>query len=170
MSNVYLRNTIRFVVLVLVQVFILNNMNINGYLNPYIYVLFILMLPVRINKSLLLILAFITGLTIDFFGNSLGLHAAATVLLAFARPGILSLMFKNTDFDVDEAAAVNRIGIRQFLAYSFVLILLHHTSLFLLEAFTFRDFHLILYKVLLSSILSTLIIMISVLLFSKRKS
>ena len=89
-------------VLILVQVLVLNNMNLGGYLNPYIYVLFLLLLPANINRSLLLIIAFITGLTIDYFGNTLGLHAAASVFLAFLRPGVINLLFRNHEFTSGE--------------------------------------------------------------------
>lgn len=170
MNSLFLRNIIRFILLMLIQVLILNSMNLSGYLNPYLYVLFVLLLPVKINKSLLLILAFLTGLTVDFFGNTIGLHAAATVLLAFFRPGLINLMFKNIDFDDREELSLKRIGIRGFLSYSFILILIHHWCLFSLEAFTFRDFHLTMFKVLLSTLLSTLLVFITMMLFSRRKS
>ena len=102
MNNPLVKNIIRFIVLILVQVLVLNNMNLGGYLNPYIYVLFLLLLPANINRSLLLIIAFITGLTIDYFANTLGLHAAASVFLAFLRPGTINLLFRNQAWSIDE--------------------------------------------------------------------
>lgn len=170
MNNPVFRNIVRFVFLVLIQVLILNNMNLGGYLNPYIYVLFILLLPADINKSFLLILAFFTGLTIDYFGNTLGLHAAATVLLAFARPGILNLFFKNIEFGKGEEPGLAKIGIGGFLRYTLVLVFIHHFALFMLEVFSFNDFLTTLYRITLSTLLSTLIIMITVMLFSRKKS
>lgn len=170
MNNVTFRNIARFILLMLVQVLVLNNMNLGGYLNPYIYVLFILLLPANISKSFLLILAFFTGLTVDYFGNTLGLHAAASVLMAFARPGVLNLFFKNIEFNSGEEPGISKIGVGGFLRYTLVLVFIHHSALFFLEVFSFNDFLTTLYRIGLSTLLSTLIIMITVLLFSKKKT
>lgn len=72
---------IMFVSLVLVQVLILNNIQFSGFVNPYVYVLFILLLPFTIPGYLLLGLSFLMGISIDIFSNTLGLHAAASVFL-----------------------------------------------------------------------------------------
>ncbi|HJN06184.1 MAG TPA: rod shape-determining protein MreD [Bacteroidales bacterium] len=169
MNNVVLRNIIRFVILMLIQVLVLNNMNLGGYMNPYIYVLFLLLLPSNINRSLLLIIAFVTGLTVDFFGNTLGLHAAACVLLAFLRPGTINLMFRYYEFNPGEEPGPAAIGVRGFLKYALVLVFAHQLLLFYLEVLSISHFFITLYKVVLSTALSTFIMLIAVLLFTKRK-
>ena len=83
---------IRFVVLVLIQVLILNNLLLPGVFNPYIYPLFLLLLPIRMPIWLLLLVGFVAGLTIDLFSNTMGMHAAASVLLCFMRPQVLKLI------------------------------------------------------------------------------
>ena len=83
---------IMFFVLVLIQVLVLNNIQISGFINPYIYILFILLLPFNIQGYLLLGLSFLIGITIDIFGNTPGIHAGATVLLGFIRPGLANLI------------------------------------------------------------------------------
>ena len=168
MSNIFIRNIVRFVLLVLLQVLVLNNMNLMGYMNPYVYILFILLLPADISGSLLLLLAFFTGLTIDFFENTLGLNAAATVLLAFARPGILNVFFKNIEFGKGEEPGIAKMGVGKFLRYTFILVLIHHTALFFLEVFSFSEFWETLYRIGISSLFSTFIILILVFLFGKR--
>lgn len=170
MNSIILKNIVRFVFLVLAQVLVLNNINLGGYINPYIYVLFILLLPVNINKSLLLILAFLSGLTIDFFGNTLGLHAASSVLLAFVRPGLINLFFSNLEFGTDEEPGLSKLGLGGFLRYTFVLVFIHHSALFFLEIFSLSDFLSTLYRILLSTLVTTLFIIIIVLFFSKRKA
>ncbi len=169
MNNTLIRNIIRFVILMLIQVLVLNNMNLGGYMNPYIYVLFLLLLPSNINKSLLLIIAFITGLTIDFFGNTLGLHAAVCVFIAFLRPGTINLLFRYYEFSPGEEPGPSAIGIRGFLKYTLLLVFVHQLLLFYLEVLSFNHFLITLYKVVLSTALSTFIILIAVLLFTKRK-
>ncbi len=159
----------RFVVLLLLQVLVLNNINLGGYIHPYIYVLFILLLPVRLNKNLVLFIAFFTGLTVDYFGNTLGLHAGASVLLAFARPGILSLFFKPIDFGKSEEPSLLKIGLGGFARYTFVLVVLHHSALFLFETFDFSNFHFTLLRIGLSSLVTTLGILIVMVVFTKKK-
>jgi hypothetical protein len=153
----------------LVQVLVLNNMNLGGYMNPYIYLLFILLLPSNINRSLLLLIAFLTGLTIDFFGNTLGLHAAACVFLAFLRPGTIHAMFRYYEFNQGEEPGPSTIGLWGFLRYALVLVFVHQLLLFYLEILSFSNFFQTLIRVLLSTALSTSIMMIAVMLFGKRK-
>jgi hypothetical protein len=144
-------------------------MNLGGYINPYVYILFILMLPVFVNKGILLFLAFLTGLTIDFFGNTPGLHAAATVLMAFARPGILRMFFEHLDFTAGEEPNIRKLKPGGFLKYVLIMVFIHHSALFFLEIFSFYGFLSTLYRIVLSTLVTTLMIMILALLFSSRK-
>jgi len=168
MNNPLIKNTVRFVILILVQVLVFNNMNLGGYLHPYIYVLFLLLLPVNINRSLLLILAFITGITIDYFAGTMGLNAAASVFLAYLRPGTIRLFFGNQEFTSDESVGLASVGIFGFFKYSIVLVFMHQLLLFYLEVLSFNHFFFTLTKVLFSTLFSTFIIITALLLFSKR--
>lgn len=170
MNNILVKNIVRFVIIMLVQVLVLNNMNLGGYLNPYIYVLFLLLLPANINRSLLLIVAFVTGLTVDFFANTLGLHAAACVFLAYLRPGTIRLFFRNYEFAEEEEPWPASIGVRVFFKYTIVLVFMHQLLLFYLEVLSFNHFFHTLYRILLSTALTTFIILVAVLLFSRRKN
>lgn len=170
MNNIYFKNIFRFVLLILIQVLILNNMNLSGYLNPAVYVLFIMLLPADINKSLLLILAFLTGYTIDFFGNTPGLNSAATVMMAFVLPSTINLFFKNIDFSPGEEPSLNKVGLGGFFRFTLVLVFIHHFTLFFIESFSFSLFFFTLARIGLSTLLSTLIILVIMMLFSKRKS
>lgn len=169
MNNPWLKYTFRFFVLVLLQVLVLNNMNLGGYIHPSIYLLFILLLPVHLNKNIVLFVAFFTGLTIDYFGNTLGLHAGASVLLAFARPGVLSLFFKNIDFGKSEETSLKKIGIGGFFKYTLLLVFVHNSALFLFETLDFSNFHLAILRIAISTLVSTLGILIVVIMFNSRK-
>ena len=76
---------LRFIVLVAIQVFILNNIQLGGVINPYLYILFLLTLPVQTPRLLLLLIGFALGISIDMFQNSTGIHAFACVLIAFFK-------------------------------------------------------------------------------------
>jgi len=172
MSNLYVRNIVRFLSLVLFQVLILNHMNLSGYINPYIYILFILLLPARINKSMLLLFAFLTGLTIDYFGNTLGLHAATTVFMAFTRLSVIKVFFNNVEFLTGDEPGFAKIKAGGFLKYALVLVFIHHSALFILEVFDFHEFLNTLSRIALSTLVTTAMIMIIMLVFTpvKRKN
>lgn len=169
MKHAVTKNIFRFVLLVLLQVMVLDNVPFQGYIVPYVFVLFILLLPIDINKSFLLILAFITGITIDFFGNTLGLQAAALVFMAFARPAVLRLYFPRMEVDPGDEPGLKKLGFYGFLRYSFTLILFHQLILTFLELFSFREFFDFLYESVINAAVTTLAVMILVLLFTKRK-
>ena len=154
-------NIIRFILLVFAQIYIFNKIQVNGYINPQVYVLFILMLPFEISGFWLLSLGFITGLTIDFFQHTPGMYAAATVTLAFLRPGVIKLVGKKEDLEPDQYPNVRESGFLWFLAYTMILVFFHHLILFYLEVFQLKDFLSTLLRVILSTILSTSTIVLS---------
>jgi len=153
-----LQNIFRFMLLVLFQVLVLNNIQFLGYINPYLYILFILVLPVQMPRWFLLILAFILGLTIDIFSNTPGMHAFATVFVAFFREGIIKL-FTNIEEGNNPTPSFHTFGVSAFVKYVVLIVIIHHTTLFLLEAFSFAHFWIMLTKILLSSLVTIMLIL-----------
>lgn len=153
-----LQNIVRFILLVLVQVLVLNNIQFLGFLNPYIYILFILSLPVRLPNWISLLLAFVLGLTIDAFSNTMGIHSFATVLAAFVRGGVIKL-FTSIDEGNNPTPSFYTFGVGAYIKYVVSIVLIHHTTLFFLEAFSFHHFWILLFKILLSATVSILIIL-----------
>ncbi|NJW54870.1 rod shape-determining protein MreD, partial [Salinimicrobium oceani] len=93
MNSVILTNAVRFVVLLLLQVLLLNNINFLGYINPYLYVLFIILFPFSGSQTLLIFLSFLLGWGVDIFEDSGGINAAACLVAAFIRPVLLRFSF-----------------------------------------------------------------------------
>ena len=163
------REIFRFIFLVGIQVVLLNHIHWNGYVNPYIYILFILLLPVEIPNSLLLFVALITGLTIDMFGNSGGIHAAASVLMAFARPGVLKLIAPRDGYESENRLVPQEMGFTWFLTYITIMVLIHHIAYFYTEVFRFSEFLITLFKAILNSLITITIIVIGEYLFGQSK-
>ena len=86
------KNIFRFVIFILVQVYILDKIHLHRFVIPVVYYLFILWLPFGLTRISLLVIGFVAGLTLDYFTNTPGLHAAACVLIAYARPFIINLL------------------------------------------------------------------------------
>lgn len=168
MIKIIFRNIIRFIVLILLQVWVLNNIQLNGYINPYMYVLFILLLPFETPKWLILILAFSLGLVVDMFSNTPGIHASASVFMAFFRPFVLQSISPRDGFETGTFPRVHYYGIKWFFKYTLLLVFLHHLFLFTVEVFNFYNFHLTLWRTVLSTLFSTLLILISQLIIFRK--
>lgn len=150
-----------FILLVLVQVWILNNIQLSGYINPYLYIMFLLILPFGTSFWLLIPAGFLLGITVDMFMHTPGLHAAAAVFAAFVRPGVLSLIAPGDGYDSSQRPHITNMGIGWYLRYVIIMVLLHHAVLFYLEVFRLTDFFYTLARVLLSSLFTVLLIVIT---------
>ncbi len=162
------RNIIRFIALLLVQILILNNLDIFGHANAYLYILFILLLPFDIPGFLLLILSFLMGLSVDFFSNTLGMHAAAATLLAFLRPSFLRLAYQKEDIPLKSEPGLKEMGFKSFYMYALSLTLIHHLFLFVVDTLKFSNFLQIILDTLTSSVITIVLIMICMYLFRKK--
>jgi rod shape-determining protein MreD len=155
-----LKYSVMFIALVLVQVLIFNQVHLGGYINPFIYILFIMLLPVNTPRYLLLFAGFFLGLAIDVFSNSLGIHAAATVLIAYIRPFVIRSI-SNREEDRHEFPGMKQNSFSWFLYYTIIMVFSHHIIFFYLEFFTFTHFLTTLLRVALSSLFSVFIIVLS---------
>ncbi len=169
MYNTLIRNILRFIVLLIVQVLVFDNLGFGTYIHPYIYVLFVLLLPFDTPRWRLLIDGFLIGLAVDIFNGTPGLNAGATVFMAFMRPYIIGITSRKSDIDGKNAPTVTEMGLQWFAVYALLLILLHNLVLFWLEAFSIKLFGLIIAETLLSAPVTLLLIIIIIYIFKPLK-
>jgi len=167
MINYLPRYILTFVILVFVQVFLLNNVQLSGFLNPYIYVLFILSLPFETPKWALLVLAFLLGFTIDLFTHTIGMHASATVFMAFLRPTLLRSMEPRDGYQLETYPSIRDYGLKWYFQYAGILIVVHHLFLFYVEVFRLDLFFQTLSRALLSAVFSLILILLIKLFIKK---
>jgi len=160
MINSIIRYSLIFIILILLQIILFNNIQFSGYMNPYIYVMFILLLPIEIPSWLLLILSFFTGLIMDFFSGSPGMHTSATVLAGFSRPYVLRVTSPRDGYEPGSDPSMLIYGFKWFFLYSLIVVLIHHTALFYLEVFRLTDFFRTLLRVILSTLFSLTFILL----------
>jgi hypothetical protein len=155
--NEDIKITIQFIILILAQVLLFNNIRLFGYLNPIIYIVFIFVYPLKKEKGFFLFLSFLLGLSIDVFTDSGGSNAAATLLIAFIRLSVIKIIESN--FEIDFILFnIKKLSFIQSVTYIFSLTTIHHLLLFFLEYYKTKDFISILTTSLQTSIFSTIII------------
>lgn len=152
--NQILPNSIRFVLLVIFQVVVLNYLEPGFGIYPMIYPLFIFMLPVELATVYTMLLAFLIGITVDSVSNTYGLHASSSVLMAFMRPQVLKWLSPREGYENIETPSLYSLGSRLFI-YSYLLLLIFHNGwYFFIESFKLNEFLWVLLKIALSSVVS----------------
>ncbi len=166
----FLRNMIRFAVFILLQVYILNRIpHLHRFITPYLYFLFILWLPFSVSRQWLLLIGFVTGLTLDYFSMTPGLHAAACLLIAYVRPFLITILTPkdSTEFNYREPSP-RAMQWTPYMVYVFVLTLLHHGYMVFLEWLSVGSFLDFLIKVVATTGISLLMILAVELLFPRK--
>lgn len=163
MNSTLLINITRFVLLLFFQVILFDQIGFLKFLNPYPYILFIILYPVNGNKSGLLVASFFLGLLMDMFGDSGGVHAAACVTLAYFRPSFFKFSF-GLSYEYQTVKINDRLTPERF-SFLLISILTHHLVLFILEIFKFSFVFDILLRTLLSSLFTLLLCIIIIYLF-----
>ncbi len=170
MNNLaYIGYAFRFVLLVLVQVLIVNDVHLHYYLNPYIYPLLILMMPLSTPHWLLMVLGLFLGLSVDAFSNSLGMHAGGAVFLAFLRPFVVDLLTPKNGYETDDLPNIFFMGFGWFVAYSGILLFCFHLFYFYLEVLNLNNVPTLFLKAIGSTSVSLVLVILFSLLFGTKK-
>lgn len=148
--------TILFIVLLLAQVLILNNIHLGGFATPFLYIWLLLKLPNETPRGLLITIGFFFGLIIDLFCNTPGMHALATSFLAFMRDPILFLFVPREELKTG-TPSIRSMGFGAFSRYLIVSVVLYCFVLYVIEAFSFFDFPELLLKIVSSTLLTLLL-------------
>lgn len=169
MNNLVWRNIGRFVLLALVQLLVLNNVYLGGYVMPMLYVLFILMLPTSTGRIPMLLIAFGTGLLMDIMAGALGFHALACTVVAMMR-----ILFADRILTRGENVAISNPGIYSvtpqfFISYLMLMLGIFYLLFYLLEIFSFRGFGGVLLATVCSTLVTTLLAVLYQWVFLKRE-
>ena len=151
---------------VLLQVLVLNQILFYAYINPFLYVILIITLPLKTPKWFLLIYAFFLGFIIDLFSSSLGFHSTATILIAFLKPFISKITIPHNILGDTDKITLKKIGNKAYITFSILLILIHNSCLFIIEHLNFNM--AIAGKILASSIVTLIMVLIAQLFHQKK--
>ncbi|WP_018476703.1 hypothetical protein [Pontibacter roseus] len=168
-SSLGIRHIVQFVLFVALQILLMDSLVLFSTGFCFIYIAFLLFLPINMNRVLLLFLGFVAGFSVDIFYDTMGIHAAASVLLAYLRPFILNLLTPRDGYDTNDSVNIHVMGWRWFLAYAMTLILVHHAAVFILEIFSLSGLWSTVPKILLSVLFTGVVMVILQLLFFSLK-
>jgi hypothetical protein len=158
-------NVVRFAALVFVQVMILNNIHLHGLFNPYIYPLFILLLPIETSAWLLLFLDSSQDLQLISI-PILSACSAATTLLAFLRPYMIGILKPAAGYQPEDKPTISGMGFLWFITYASFLVIIHHLFFFIIETLSFRQFLFVISKIVVSTVISlALMVMVQYLFY-----
>lgn len=160
-------NIVRFVILLFLQVIIFNNIDLFGYINPFPYVLYILLFPVNGNKTILLVSSFLLGLLLDMFCNSGGVHAAAALTLAYVRPNLFKFSF-GLSYEYQTVKIADKISAER-ISFLLLSIFIHHFVLFLLEFFRPSLFFSIISRTLITTVFTLVLCLLIIYLIKPSK-
>ena len=168
-AKVILMNIFRWLLLLFLQIFLLRNMSFYNFPSPFLYTLFLLLLPFRISNFLLYILAFGTGIILDSFYDTLGVHTSACVVLAFVRILFINISLSRESLD-GPSPTLGNMGFKWFSLYTLICIFAHHLILFFLEAFKLSSLGYTLGRAIMSLIFTVFLIFLTEFTFQSKKT
>lgn len=169
MTTELIKNIIRFILLVMLQVLIIQNINLTGYVILLPYMMVVIVLPFETNKLVVLFTSFLLGICVDLFHDSSGLHTTACTVLGFSRFYILKYIAPRDGYDIGVKPTIQYMGVQWFLRYAGTLVLIHHFTFFYLEVFRFSEFFQTFLRATLSSLGTLALIFIIQFLFFTNK-
>jgi hypothetical protein len=167
MNSAVIMGFVRFFLLLAAQLIIFNNINLFGYINPFPYILFIILFPVNGNKQLLVITSFLLGITMDLFSNSGGVHTTACLILAYARPSIFKFSF-GVSYEYQTIKINDSLTSERF-SFLLVSVVIHHFTLFILEVFQLSFLWDILLRTIIGTLFTLLICILLIYIFKPSK-
>ena len=147
----------RYVVVMLLQVLLFDQLQLWGICHPYIYILCLLMMPITLPHNVDMLIGALVGLVMDVFCNSLGVHTAACILVMFIRPYLIGALVNDKD-RLTEQISLRSIGMEAILRYVVIMVIIHHLMVFALAAWSWSHIGFVLLETLVSSLVTILII------------
>lgn len=171
MARTILNHIARFIFMITIQVLVVNRLDLfDGLLLPFIYIHALLMLPFETPGWMRLLIAFFTGLVVDGFMDTAGLHASACVWMVFVQIALQKLLAPREGYEYGQRPTIQSQGMRWYLVYAGVLAFLFHLWLFLAELFRFSTFFQTSFKALISAIAALLLLILAQFLSLKPRS
>ena len=160
MNNPWVKYSIYFVFIILLQGLVFNQIQLSGLIYPMVYTVAIIMLPVETSLLLSIGIAILLGVGVDMFSDTFGLHTSASLLVAYIRPFILKVLRPRDGYDSVLLLSIHDMGKTWFLAFSAILVAIHHLWFFIFELLRFD----LIFSIILKTFCSTLVTLFIIIL------
>lgn len=148
----------RYILVMILQVLLFDQLQLLGVCHPYIYVLCLLMMPITLPHNVDMLIGAVAGLIMDVFCNSLGVHTAACIFLMFIRPYVLGGMVNDID-RLNEQISMRVLGVEGMIKYVLILVFVHHLIVFLLAAWNLSHIGFVLAETAVSGLITSLVVL-----------
>ena len=159
MIRVSIREQIQnFIVLLLIQLPLVHRIVLFDKAFAFFYIGFLLMLPATLSRTYLMLIAFGSGLLVDVFSNTPGIHAGVSVFIMFVR----NFWLRGVNDDYLQLVNINMETLKKsgFLYFIFPLVLIHHFLIFTIENGGFQYLGMLMTKVVFSTAFTCTVIFV----------
>ncbi len=147
----------RYILVMILQVLLFDQLQLWGVCHPYIYILCLLMMPITLPHNAEMVIGAVVGLIMDVFCNSLGIHTASCILLMFIRPYLIGAVVNDKD-RLNEQISLRSIGMEALIKYVAIMVVVHHLTVFMLAAWSWHHLGFVLLETVVSSTITILVI------------
>ncbi len=157
-----------FLTAVALQLFAFDPVHVWMYMSPLVYAAFIILLPVNTLPVVVLLLGLLTGLTMDFFSGTGGLHTVVTLFTAYIRQFVMRFTLGGEYMEEGGMPSVKSLGAGKFLRYASVMVAVQCLAYFTMESLTWKYFWIVMLKTVVSAAVTLLFVWLISLLFTIR--
>lgn len=151
-----LRYVFLFIVMLLAQVLICNNILLFGVAVPFIYIFFIIVLPLNVSLNVLMLISFFMGFFVDLCSDTLGLNCLACLILAVVKKPVYYAYMPHEDKSLAPSPSPLSMGWDNYLKFILTVSGIFCILVFGIELFSFASFG----RIVLMSATSTLFTML----------
>lgn len=170
MHKEILTYSVLFIVMLLAQVLICNHIALFNVAIPFIFIFFIIRLPINLSLNWLYTLSFLLGFGIDLFSDTLGINALACVLLAAVKRPVFYAYVPKDDRTAAITPSMATLGWATYTKYLLSMTAIFCLMVFSIEYFSFASVKDILIMTAASTLLSFLLLVgLDSLIFNRRE-
>lgn len=160
MTKTAVQFSLMFVVLVVAQAVVFNRLDLFSVALAFVFIYFIIKLPITLSASWVMFLSFLLGVSVDIFSDTPGMNALACTCLGGCRRTVMRLYVPREDDVMHCIPSFRTLGGAVFSKYVVTMSLTYCILVFCIEAFTFFRPLMLMAKIVASTLLTSLIILL----------
>jgi len=160
MNKYWIKYGLYFVFIILIQGLVMNQLQLNEYIYPMVYIMALLLLPFETSLLASIIISLVLGVFVDMISDTFGLHTSSSLTIGYLRPYILNIIKPRDGYDNSQLPGIHDMGKKWFIIYTLIMLSIHHLWFFIFEILRFDLIDIIILKTIFSSIVSLILIVL----------